>query len=204
MANQQSSKRQGERESTSMTRSEGERGLSTRQYQDPFSLFDSLFERMQRDFFGTSLFNALLPSRGETGQGGGSVRVPRVQMRDTGNAIELTAELPGIDPDDLRVELEGDVLTISGESQSEQETDGGRTERYSSFYRQLGLPENVDPDQCESSYKHGVLSLKFPKRQQRTNTRQIPINTSASGTGQGGSGQSGQPSTAKQGSDRAA
>ncbi len=203
MANQQS-RRQGERESTSMTTSEGERGLSTRQYQDPFSLFDSLFERMQRDFFGTSLFNALMPSRGEVGQGGPSVRVPRVQMRDTGNALELVAELPGIDPDNLKVELEGEVLTISGESQSQQETDGGRTERYSSFYRQLVLPENVDPDQCESSYKNGVLSLKFSKRQQRSNARQIPINTGGSGAGQSGSAQGSQQGTGQQGSDRAA
>ena len=62
------SERQGERQQSRATQSSameraggGERGLATRQYQDPFSLFHSLFERIQRHFFGTSLLNALIP-----------------------------------------------------------------------------------------------------------------------------------------------
>lgn len=181
MANQQT-KRQGEQESTTMTRSgEGERGLATRQYQDPFSLLDSIFERMQRDFFGTSLFNALIPTRGDAGRAEGPIRVPRVQMRNTGNAIELTAELPGIEPENVRVELDGDVLTISAEDETEQEVEGGRVERYVAFYRQIPLPEGIDPDQVQTSYENGVLSLHFPKREARSNARQIPINTTQSG-----------------------
>src|SRR6266850_7139440 len=91
---EQQSERQGDRQSESQSTvmeraGGGERGLATRQYQDPFSLFDSLFERMQRDFFGTSLLNALIPARGGDGDAGRFVRMPRVQMRDTGEALEL-------------------------------------------------------------------------------------------------------------------
>jgi HSP20 family protein len=199
MANQQT-KRQGEQESTTMTRSgEGERSLATRQYQDPFSLLDSIFERMQRDFFGTSLFNALMPTRGgDGGRGDGPIRVPRVQMRDTGNAIELTAELPGIEPENVSVELEDDVLTISAEAQTEQEAEGARVERYVAFYRQIPLPEGIDPDQVETSYRNGELSLRFPKRQAGSNARQIPINTAQSGTQQSGQQQSGQQQSGQQ------
>jgi HSP20 family protein len=113
----------------------GERGLATRQYQDPFSLFDSLFERMRREFFGTSLLNALIPARGGDGDRGWLVRMPRVQMRDTGEALEVRAEMPGIDDRNVSVLLEDDVLTISGEQREKEERDQARMERYVSFYR---------------------------------------------------------------------
>src|SRR6266850_4082571 len=132
---EQQSERQGDRQSESQSTvmeraGGGERGLATRQYQDPFSLFDSLFERMQRDFLGTSLLNALVPTRGgDGGNGGRLARVPRVQMRDTGDALELTAEMPGIDASNVSVQIEDDVLTISGEQGEEEERDDMRAER---------------------------------------------------------------------------
>ena len=179
MANPQS-KRQDEREATMAKSEEGERSLATRQYQDPVSLVDSMFERMQRDLLGTTLFNALLPSRGSEGDGG-AVRVPRVQMRDTGDAIELTAELPGLDTDDVQVEVEDDTLTIQGENQVEEAREGTRQERYVCFYRQIQLPDGVDADQAKASYRNGVLSIRFPKSAERSNARQIPITSEESG-----------------------
>jgi HSP20 family protein len=203
MANQQN-KQQGERASSTMAKTdEGERGLATRQYQDPFSLLDTVFERMQRDFFGTTLLNALLPTRGGDGNGGGAIRVPRVQMRDTGDAIELTAELPGIEGENVRVELEDDVLTISGEAQAEEETEEARVERYVSFYRQIPLPEGIDPEQAQASYRNGILSLRFPKREARSSARQIPVTTEQ--TGQPSAPQpSAQQQTGQQTKERAA
>jgi HSP20 family protein len=176
MANQKgtSEERQG---STTMARAgDGERGMATRQYQDPFSLLDSLFERMQRDLFGTTLFNAMLPAAGAGGDGG-VIRVPRLQMRDTGDAIGLTAELPGIPPENVRVELEDDVLTISGEAHQEEEREGERVERQTSFYRQVTLPDGIDADQAQASYTNGVLTIRFPKRAELRNARQIPVTT---------------------------
>lgn len=184
MANEQSrrqSQRQGESqstESTAMERSEsGDRGLATRLYQDPFSVFDSLFERMQRDFFGTSLLNALVPTRGGKGEGGQYVRVPRVQMRDSGEALELTAEMPGIEGANVSVQIEDDVVTISGEQRAEEESDDTRTERYVSFYRKIPLPDGVNTDQAKASYRNGVLTIRFPKTRARSDARQIPVST---------------------------
>lgn len=196
MANEQSkrqSERQGERQqstatqspapqSTSMERAGGEeRGLATRQYQDPFSLFDSLFERMQRDFFGTSLLNALIPARGDDGGGRQFVRMPRVQMRDTGDTLELTAEMPGIEPRNVSVSLEDDVLTISGEQRQGEEGDEARVERYVSFYRQIPLPDDIDAERAEASYRDGVLTVRFPKTKARSRAREIPVTTQRTG-----------------------
>jgi HSP20 family protein len=171
-------------QSTAMERAGGgERGMATRQYQDPFSLFDSLFERMQRDFFGTSLLNALVPSRGGDGGDGSRqmVRMPRVQMRDTGDVLELTAEMPGIEGPNVSVMLEDDVLTISGEQQEEQEGKDARVARYVSFYRQIPLPDDIDTEQAEASYRDGVLTVRFPKTRARGSAREIPVTTQQSG-----------------------
>jgi len=175
MANQKGTSEARQGSSTMARAGDGERGMATRQYQDPFSLLDSLFERMQRDFFGTTLVNAMLPAGGDGS--GGVIRVPRLQMRDTGDAIGLTAELPGIPPENVRVELEGDVLTISGEARQEEEREGERVERQTSFYRQVALPDGIDSDQAQASYTNGVLTIRFPKRAERSNARQIPVTT---------------------------
>ena len=208
MANQ-SSRRQGE-QSTSMTRpGEEPRGLSRRQYQDPFSWRESMFERMQREFFGPTVFNAMTPfGGGDVGREGG-MRVPRMQVRDAGEALELMAELPGIDGENVRVELDDDLLRISGEAGTEQEAEGGRTQRHVSFYREISLPDGLDTEQVESSFRNGVLTLRFPKRQPRRSTRQIPINTTRGGrqdTGQATGGEhrsGGEPSPPSDG-ERAA
>jgi len=184
MANQQErrqeqeERRQGQGETTMVRSDQGETGLASRQYQDSFSLLDAMFERMQRDFFGTSLFNTLLPTRSGNG-GGGAPRLPRTQVRDTGDAVEVTAELPGIETEDVQIELQDDMLTIRGETTVEEERDGVKVERSVSFLRQLELPDGVDAEQARASYRNGVLSIRFPKRSQRENVRQIPISNEA-------------------------
>ena len=215
MANEQSKRpgeRQGERQPSSATPSTatqstgmeraggGEGGLATRQYQDPFSLFDSLFERMQRDFFGTSLLNALIPSRGgDGGDNGRLVRMPRVQMRDTGETLELKAEMPGIEGQNVSVMIEDDVLTISSEQRQEEASDDARTERYISFYRQIPLPDDIDTAQPQASYRNGVLTVRFPKTKARSSAREIPVTTE-----QNGQQQSAQQSGQQQTKERAA
>ena len=205
MADEQT-KRQGEQQDerrqspstatqpTAMERSDsGERGLATRQYQDPFSLFDSLFERMQRDFFGTSLLNVLIPSRGGDGDAGRFARMPRVQMRDTGDALELKAEMPGIAGRNASVVIEDDVLTISGEQREEEAKDDARTERWISFYRQIPLPDDIDTEQARASYRDGMLTVRFPRTKARSKAREIPVSTE-----QNGQPQSGQPQWGEQ------
>jgi HSP20 family protein len=193
MANEQSKRNSEQRQQSSGTTTQaatapqrtamertgdGERGMTTRQYQDPFSLFDSLFERMQRDFFGTSLLNAMVPSRGNGGDDGRQmVRMPRVQMQDSGDVLQVTAEMPGIEGRNVSVMLDDDVLTISGEQQEEQESDDARVARYVTFYRQVPLPDGIDTERVEASYRDGVLTVRFPKTRARGSAREIPVTT---------------------------
>jgi HSP20 family molecular chaperone IbpA len=150
-------------------------------------LFDSLFERMQRDFFGTSLLNALIPARGGDGNGGRElVRMPRVQMRDTGEFLEVMAEMPGIEGSNVSVVVDEDVLTISGEQRQEEGREDASVERYVSFYRQIPLPDDIDTEQAEASYRDGVLTVRFPKTRARGSAREIPVKTQQSGQQQQG------------------
>jgi HSP20 family protein len=183
----QSRARQGERQGQELaTRGgEGERGLATRRYHDPFTAFDELFDRLQRQMFGASLFGALMPERGSEGERAPLPRTPRMEFRDTGNAITLRAELPGLGRDDVTVECRGDVLVIQGEKREEQGDGGQRSERYVSFYRQLPLPDEVDPEQCKASFDNGVLTLEFPKQAARQESRRIPITSGPEGQEKG-------------------
>lgn len=195
MANEQNKQHgeqgQGEREPGAMEQSVGsERGLGTRHYQDPFAAFDALFERLQQNLFGTSLLNALMPTRGDEGGGGTLVRVPRLQMRHAGDGLELTAEMPGIDPSNVAVRVENNVLTISGEQRAEEERGDGHAERYVRFYREIALPEGVDTEQAQASHRHGVLTIRFPGSRARATMREIPVTTE-----QRGQQQTGQPPT---------
>jgi HSP20 family protein len=83
----------------------------------------------------------------------------------------LHADLPGVAEEDVKVELEDDVLTISGERRSERkESREGyqRFERASGrFSRALTLPEGVDPDKIEARIEKGVLEVRIPKPEQR-------------------------------------
>jgi len=92
---------------------------------------------------------------------------PNVDIVETDQAIEIQAELPGMDEKDISVTLSGRTLTISGEKKQEREETRGNTtyaERsYGSFQRALTLPEDVKVDQSEAVFKRGVLHITFPK-----------------------------------------
>ncbi len=79
----------------------------------------------------------------------------------------MSVDLPGVSRDDIKVELDENVLTIAGERRSEQEGRGKgyfRVERaYGAFSRSLTLPEGVDPAGIEASFDSGVLEVRVPK-----------------------------------------
>ena len=93
--------------------------------------------------------------------------MPRMDVRDTKDGYEITAELPGIAEDDVKIAIEGDVLTISGEKKSEKETkedDYRLSERtYGAFSRSITLPHGVDPEKLTASMGDGILKLVAPK-----------------------------------------
>lgn len=92
----------------------------------------------------------------------------RFDVSETDKAIELTAELPGIDEKDVELTLSDGVLTIKGEKKAEtekKEKDYYLSERrYGSFMRSLRLPESVDEGKIKATFEKGVLKVELPKR----------------------------------------
>lgn len=104
---------------------------------------------------------------------------PAIDMRETDDEIQVRAEMPGLDKDDFRVEVDRDRLLISGEKRSErQETREGyeyRESSYGSFSRVVPLPCDVDETKTAATYKNGVLSVKMPKTE-TAKRRQVEVN----------------------------
>ncbi|HUA75708.1 MAG TPA: Hsp20/alpha crystallin family protein [Solirubrobacteraceae bacterium] len=109
----------------------------------------------------------------QAGAGGDGLRrwVPAMDLVEEGEDYVLRADLPGLSEDDVNVELEDNVLTVSGERKSEHEEkrDGyRRIERASgSFARSLTLPDGVDPERVKAHFEQGVLEVRVPKPEQR-------------------------------------
>jgi len=93
---------------------------------------------------------------------------PAVDVVESDKAYEITAELPGMDEKNIEVKVANDVLTIKGERQEEKEEKKKdyylRERSFGSFERSFGLPEGVDADKIEASFKKGVLTLTLPKK----------------------------------------
>jgi HSP20 family protein len=119
---------------------------------------------------------------------------PRVDVADRGDAVVITAELPGVDRNDVQIMLEDDYLVISGEKKlerKEEEQGVYRVERaFGSFQRVIPLPDGVDVDRAEARFENGTLTIRLPKVEAaRSAGRRLDISqslaSSASGT-QGG------------------
>ena len=117
------------------------------------------------------LFNGFFDT--PTAASAGTLRrwTPAVDVVEDESDYVLRADLPGLTEQDVNIELENDVLTISGERKSEhEERKAGyyRIERSSgSFRRALRLPEGVDPEAVKATFQHGVLEVRVPKPEQR-------------------------------------
>jgi len=96
--------------------------------------------------------------------------LPAVDVFDTAEAVVLKAELAGMDPDEIQIEVEDNVLTIKGERKFEEKVDEERyyrvERRFGSFQRSLALPQGVKPDQIEAAYDDGILTVTVPKAEQ--------------------------------------
>jgi HSP20 family protein len=109
-----------------------------------------------------------------------STFVPRLELKEMDADLKVFVELPGMDEKDVQVNLENQVLTISGEKKSEttDKSDGYyRSERsYGAFQRQVALPEGVNEDDVNATFKNGVLTVTLPKRQVvNASTKKITI-----------------------------
>lgn len=100
---------------------------------------------------------------------------PSVNIRETKDAFLVEAEIPGVDPKDLDVSLNGDILTIKGEkkfSEERQEGDYHLVERrYGSFARSFRLPKELDRAKLKASHKDGILKISLPKGEKEGETK---------------------------------
>jgi len=175
----------------------GESSLWSRPYDlfsaDPFSMMRQMREEMDRTF--ARFFGHSPESSGES-----SFWSPAVDVTHRDGELQVHAELPGLKPEDVKVELAGDSLIIQGERKVEHEENKGgmyRSERkYGRFYREIPLPEGAMTEQAKAQFSNGVLNVTLPVPEQKSNRRSIPIETTSSGqtsfgqdSGQSSSGQ---------------
>jgi len=118
--------------------------------------FPALMER----WFGEDV----LPTNGE------DFFTPRANVAETEKGMEITVELPGVKPEDVRVEVHGGELWITGEKKEEKEEKGKtfhRVERrYGEFRRVIPLPTTVDKEKITAEYKEGVLKVEVVKTEE--------------------------------------
>ena len=104
--------------------------------------------------------------------------VPPVDIFEEGDAIRIMAEIPGVKPEDVKISLEHNVLTIHGSKLQAAEERTERVHRYErtygAFERSFTLPATVDANAIKASYEHGVLTVTLPKVE-KAKPRQIEV-----------------------------
>ena len=92
---------------------------------------------------------------------------PAMNIKDAGDAVEVHAEVPGLEADDIEISVEGNLLTIRGEKKEEKKEEKGdyyHVERsFGTFMRRIELPSAVDSNAADARIEKGVLMLKLPK-----------------------------------------
>ena len=134
---------------------------------DPTRELDSLQGEMNRLF---SSFFDTPTARGGNGNATNRRWIPAMDLVETQDGFVLKADLPGMGESDVNVELENNVLTISGERKTEHEAQHEgyyRLERATgAFSRALSLPEGIDAEAVTAAFDNGVLTVRIPKPEQ--------------------------------------
>jgi len=145
----------------------------------PFSDLQRATDRLFNEFAKTMGFPSL--EIGESPVALTGYEWPRVDISETDDNIQITADLPGVDKDDVEISIRDNTITIRGEKKQEEEEKGEgfyKIERsYGTFQRSFYLPSEIEEDKVEASFKDGVLKITLPKTEAaKAKTKQIPIN----------------------------
>lgn len=120
--------------------------------------------RMQRDM--DSIFSRM-GTGGRRGEATAVAWMPKIDVKSKGDDIVVRAELPGIDSNEVDIEVTDGVLTIKGERKVEEEREGEdwliRESSFGSFERSMVLPEGVSAEEIKADYRDGILEVHVPK-----------------------------------------
>jgi len=101
--------------------------------------------------------------------------VPRVDIKEEAHRFVLYADIPGVEPDAIEVQMDKGMLTIKGERKAEVEQGTEQftrvERRYGAFHRRFALPDSADPDGITATGRNGVLQIAIPKRPETTPRR---------------------------------
>ena len=140
----------------------------------PFVLMRRFSEEMDRSF--GHVFSH--------GSSNSAAWMPAIKINELDGQLQVRAELPGLKPEDVRVEVTDGALTIQGERKYEHEENKKgvyRSERrYGQFYREIPLPEGADVERAKAQFNNGVLEIKLPVPEQVSKRREIPIASGSS------------------------
>ncbi len=133
---------------------------------DDFGRFEEMMNRMFENFWGRPRRQLL--SSGERGEMlPAEYRQPSIDVVETDREVIARAEMPGLEKENIKINLTEDRLEISAETKKEEEKrEKGyvyREMRSGSYYRAIALPSPVDPNNAQASYKNGILEIKMPK-----------------------------------------
>lgn len=131
---------------------------------------------------------------------------PSLDVKETNQGLELTAELPGVSENDIELSLDNDILTIRGEKREERKSEQRglhmQERSYGTFQRSLRLPYAPDPNSVTANFDKGVLHVMLPRPQQaQAKDNRIPIKGASAQQQQqqGGAGSQGQTTSSGQG-----
>jgi len=141
---------------------------------DPLVRIHSEMNRLFDD-----LFSLTGTSADWTGSAG--IAMPRVDVVEEDNAVNVTAEMPGMDEKDIQIDMDDYTITIRGEKQAEH-TDkkrnwSHRELHYGAFHRVIQLPQQVDGAKAKAKFRKGVLTITAPKRETAPQRSRITIQT---------------------------
>jgi HSP20 family protein len=159
---------------------EREQHLARRQsfQASPFRVLERFADEVDR-MFGDFGFGLVRPF-GRAAFSESTTWLPQIEVSQQNNELIIHADLPGLNKDDVKVEVTDDAVTIQGERHREREEERGgvyRSERsYGSFYRAIPLPEGAITDQAKATFRDGVLEIRMPAPpEQVTRGRRLDI-----------------------------
>jgi HSP20 family protein len=140
---------------------------------DPFSLMRRMSEELDR------VFADEREQRERTWS-------PAVELMQRDGNLIVRAELPGLKPDNVKVEITDDAIVLEGERVDEREENRGglhvTERRYGRFYRAIPLPDGAKTDDARAKFENGVLEITVPTEEPKNNRREIPIQDASQAT----------------------